>query len=94
MMAFTTHLKIVFVRSATWAYTSALVTTKQKTVRWATGAILVLCTAGCGGINASKSVSPLDFILPGLIQHSPAPTAPAIAPTNSVQLVAVAQVRP
>jgi hypothetical protein len=23
--------------------------------------------AGCGGISASKSVSPLDFLLPGLL---------------------------
>ena len=25
--------------------------------------------AGCSGINASKSVSPLDFLLPGLIKN-------------------------
>ena len=27
--------------------------------------------AGCGGINASKSVSPLDFFLPGVMKASP-----------------------
>ncbi|HMJ91715.1 MAG TPA: hypothetical protein VK530_17970 [Candidatus Acidoferrum sp.] len=28
--------------------------------------------AGCSGIHASRSVSPLDFILPGLMHNSPA----------------------
>ena len=26
---------------------------------------LLLLAAGCGGLNLSKSVSPLDFLLPG-----------------------------
>jgi len=47
------------------------------------GALLALAlltlTAGCGGINASKSVSPLDFILPGLMKATPAP-APKLVP--------------
>jgi hypothetical protein len=47
-----------------------------------------MATAGCGGINASKSVSPLDFILPGLIKTAPQPGAPPAATTNSVQIVA------
>lgn len=50
--------------------------------------MLVLGTAGCGGINASRSVSPLDFILPGLIKTTPTPTEPAVTSTNSVRLVA------
>jgi len=37
---------------------------------------LTVATSGCGGINASQSVSPLDFFLPGIIKNSPAPTAP------------------
>ena len=28
--------------------------------------LMVLATGGCGGIQATKSVSPLDFLLPGL----------------------------
>ncbi|MGD0258782.1 MAG: hypothetical protein ABSD29_03055 [Verrucomicrobiota bacterium] len=37
--------------------------------------ILVLAT-GCSGINASQSVSPLDFLLPGLhMQNGPASPA-------------------
>ena len=41
-------------------------------------ALLLVCT-GCSGINASKSVSPLDFLLPGLhIQNTPRmPVLPA-----------------
>jgi hypothetical protein len=44
---------------------------------------LLAITAGCSGIHASKSVSPLDFILPGLMKNeSPAPleTIPASPP--------------
>jgi len=31
----------------------------------------LLLVAGCGGISASRSVSPLDFFLPGLLQADP-----------------------
>jgi len=34
---------------------------------------LLSLTAGCGGLNASKSVSPLDFILPGLLKNQTRP---------------------
>ncbi len=38
---------------------------------------LLLLGGGCSGINATKSVSPLDFILPGLMKVEPAqPLAP------------------
>lgn len=45
---------------------------------------VLLAGSGCGGINASHSVSPLDFLLPGLhLQNRPeAPLIPA--ETNSV----------
>jgi hypothetical protein len=36
--------------------------------------------AGCSGINASKSVSPIDFLLPGSslfrMQYTPPPVVP------------------
>jgi len=38
---------------------------------------LAVATSGCGGINASQSVSPLDFLLPGIIKNSPGPSLPA-----------------
>jgi len=50
--------------------------------------MLAMLAVGCGGINASKSVSPLDFILPGLIKTGPQPTNPPATSTNSVQVVA------
>jgi len=86
MIKAVTHLKIVFVRPAPESYTPAPVMTKRNLVQCVAGAILVLVTAGCGGINASKSVSPLDFILPGLIQNQP--VQPILPPTNSVSVVA------
>jgi hypothetical protein len=30
---------------------------------------MLACGTGCSGIHASKSVSPLDFILPGLMKN-------------------------
>jgi hypothetical protein len=50
---------------------------------WSLGGWVLMLTlilgCGCSGINASKSVSPLDFILPGLhIQNDPPrPAVPA-----------------
>ena len=35
-------------------------------------ALIAASATGCSGINASKSVSPIDFLLPGLhMQNSP-----------------------
>ena len=34
-------------------------------------AALPLVATGCGGIQASKSVSPLDFFLPGIMMAEP-----------------------
>jgi hypothetical protein len=31
----------------------------------------LLLVAGCGGISASRTVSPLDFLLPGLLKADP-----------------------
>ena len=49
---------------------------------------LLVFAAGCSGINATKSVSPLDFLLPGLIKAEPQPVNPASALTNSATIVA------
>ena len=35
--------------------------------------------AGCGGISASRTVSPLDFILPGILKVDPPPTNAPLA---------------
>ncbi|MGA3285132.1 MAG: hypothetical protein ABSD57_11835 [Verrucomicrobiota bacterium] len=48
---------------------------------------LALCSAGCGGINASQSVSPASFFLPGLMKADPSSTnAPAALPENSKEV--------
>jgi hypothetical protein len=51
-------------------------------------ALIAVALTGCSGINASKSVSPIDFLLPGLhIQNSP--PSPAIpSETNAVPVLA------
>jgi len=45
-----------------------------------------LMAAGCGGISASKTISPLDFLLPGIIKAdpTPAPHNPVAPVTNTV----------
>ena len=43
---------------------------------WSGGSMLL---AGCGGISASRTVSPLDFILPGIIKADPPQTNAPVA---------------
>jgi hypothetical protein len=52
---------------------------KHKT--FAGAAVLLLLCAGCGGLNASRSVSPLNLLFPGslLMQTDPKPS-----PTNTI----------
>jgi hypothetical protein len=54
-------------------------------------AAVLVFAAGCSGINASKSISPLDFFLPGLLKTEPQPASPAVPLTNSVATVAQAR---
>ena len=54
-------------------------------------AALLVLAAGCSGINATKSISPLDFILPGLLKTEPLPDIPEVPQTRSA--TAVAQIR-
>ena len=45
---------------------------------------LGLCGTGCGGINASQSVSPASFFLPGILKADlPSTNAPAAWPDNT-----------
>jgi len=47
-------------------------------------AAFVLPLAGCGGINASQSVSPASFFLPGLLKaEPPAPNSPVLFPKTA-----------
>jgi hypothetical protein len=47
-----------------------------KVARLALCGGLLLLGAGCSGINASKSISPATFLLPGLLQADPSPAHP------------------
>ncbi|HLH57021.1 MAG TPA: hypothetical protein VKY92_25805 [Verrucomicrobiae bacterium] len=38
--------------------------------------VLLLSATGCGGLSATKSISPASFLLPGLIQATPPPAHP------------------
>jgi hypothetical protein len=56
-----------------------------KTLRLTILPVLLLSVTGCGGITASKSISPASFLLPGLLQADPPPanpdsTVPAVEP--------------
>ena len=58
-------------------YTRKLVRFNWKTTRLVlVPALLLLAGAGCSGINASKSVSPATFLLPGLLKAEPPPAKP------------------
>jgi hypothetical protein len=48
-----------------------------KSLRLAILGLLVVAGSGCGGINASKGVSPATFLLPGFGQVEPKPAPDA-----------------
>jgi len=54
---------------------------------------LAMSSTGCSGINTGTSVSPLDFLLPGmghLIKADPAPTnAPGSFPEISTEVAII-----
>jgi hypothetical protein len=56
-------------------------------------AAFMLACAGCAGINASQSVSPLDFLLPGaghFLKADPSPTnAPGSFPEIPTEVASV-----
>ena len=54
-----------------------------KTLGMATLVTAAIITTGCGGVNATGSVSPLMFIMPGLGQTGPAPVIDPVQPVPS-----------
>jgi hypothetical protein len=52
-------------------------------------AILLIC-AGCGGIAATQTISPLMFLIPGLGVNK-RPPVPAAAPSQSEPVVVLAR---
>jgi len=47
-------------------------------------AALALCGAGCAGINASESVSPASFFLPGIMRADPPAATNALVAVSDV----------
>lgn len=51
---------------------------------------LALASAGCGGVNASHTVTPASFFMPGLLKADPPRTnAPALLVENPLLLATV-----
>ena len=78
-------------RSIRSCYRDVVIYTRQVRIRWNILCLALLATfalmlAGCGGISASRTVSPLDFLLPGIIKADPAPAPqnPVAPVTNTV----------
>jgi hypothetical protein len=55
-------------------------------LRLALLAALPLALAGCSGINASQSVSPASFFLPGLLKNDAPTNGPTLIPEISTQV--------
>jgi hypothetical protein len=49
-------------------------------------AALPLAVAGCSGINASHSVSPASFFLPGLLKNNAPTNAPTLIPQIATEI--------
>ena len=60
----------------------------MRSTYWLVFVLVAVVVTGCGGIRARKSVSPLDFILPGLHIKYDLPVIPTA--TNAMPLVAQA----
>ncbi len=58
----------------------------------AAGCMMVLLVTGCGGFQASHSVSPATFLLPG-VQNTPPPPDPGDLLTDPAPSVSLAQAR-
>jgi hypothetical protein len=54
---------------------------------------VALLGAGCSGINASQSISPATFLLPGIMRADPPPADPASALPETEPCLQVAQLR-
>ncbi len=61
----------------------------KRLITIAATTLSAVALTGCSGINASHSVSPASFFLPGLIQHEAKPAAadPYCGPVKQVALL-------
>jgi hypothetical protein len=74
-------------------YTPHSVTAQRKSLRFVVYASLLLLAAGCGGIQARRTISPATFLLPGLLKAKPpsAPVDPVLPEITPVKQVALAR---
>ena len=72
-----------------------MIYTRQVRISWkilslalmAAGSLLL---AGCGGISAAQTISPLDFLLPGILKADPPQTnAPVVVARASVEITSI-----
>jgi hypothetical protein len=77
-------------------YRAELFYTRQVRISWIYPCLTLLAAlpplvAGCGGITASHTFSPLDFLMPGLIKADPPQTNAPVAfrARNSMEVVTV-----
>jgi hypothetical protein len=61
-----------------------------KTLRLALAATLMsLAGISCSGINASQSVSPATFLLPGIMKNDVPAPVPTLTPTVTSEIASV-----
>jgi hypothetical protein len=76
-------------------YRDEVIYTRQVRISWKYPCLALLMAAplllaGCGGISASRTISPLDFLLPGLIKADPPQTnAPVVLVRSSIEVATV-----
>jgi len=75
-------------------YRGGVFYTQQVRLSWnflrlALLAALPLAGAGCSGINASQSVSPASFFLPGLLKNDAPAKTPGLTPVISSEIASV-----
>jgi hypothetical protein len=78
-------------RSISGCHRGEVIYNRQVRLSWnflwlALVAALPLAGAGCGGVNASQSVSPASFFLPGLLKNDAPTNAPAVTPAVSSEI--------
>lgn len=71
---------LIIVKNISNHYVAAVKTYSKLVPRIAGMALLTLVLTGCGGVQASRSVSPASILLPGLLQVDPPKSAPAHTP--------------
>jgi hypothetical protein len=81
-------------RSISSCHREGVIYTPQVRLNWSFLRLAMLASgalalAGCGGVNASQSVSPAGFFLPGLLKNDAPTNIPALTPEISTEIATV-----